>query len=163
MDKPAKRTMKAGGPYLAAAFFCETVIEDKSDGALSAIRMIDRIDINLPPTAPPDFPSVQNRLPVAIRIVLSFKTGDAAGDHTIRAVFISPSGKKNPPFEQTLPFPREEHGGVNIGIKTTIGVVKGGLFWVDVSLDGKRVTRMPLLISVNRQAPPESPPSLPSP
>src|SRR5262249_40244121 len=131
----AKRTKKTGGPYLAAAFFCENVIEDKADGALSAIRIIDKIDMILPETAAPDFPSEQNKLPVAISAVLSFKTGDATGDHDVRLVMESPSGRENPPFEQTLKFSKEQYGGANLRLNTTIMVVKGGLFWLDVYLD----------------------------
>ena len=37
-----KKRQRKGGPYIAAAFFCEGVIEDKL-GTLSAIRIIDRL------------------------------------------------------------------------------------------------------------------------
>lgn len=154
MAKQTKQTKKVGGPYLAAAFFCDTVIEDKSDGTLSAIRMIDQMSILLSPTGDPDFPSEQNKLPVTVWAVLSFKAGDAAGNHTIRAEIISPSGKKNQPFEKTILFPEQPHGGANLRLNLTIMVVKGGLFWLDVYLDGKRVTRMPIQISVSREPPP---------
>jgi hypothetical protein len=157
MAKRKQPEKQGGGPYLAAAFFCENVIEDRS-GALSAIRMIDKIDIDLDATAPPDFPSEENKLPVAVSAVLSFKTGDAPGKHTISAELIPPSGKKNQPFEQTGQFSEEPHGGANIHLKLIIKVVKGGLFWLNVSLDGTLVTRMPLQITIRRTSLPQSQP-----
>ena len=55
----ANKTKKAGGPYLAAAFFCETVVVDQKDGALNAIRKLQvhlsdlfaRYDLILTPSA----------------------------------------------------------------------------------------------------------------
>jgi Family of unknown function (DUF6941) len=151
----AKRAKKTGGPYLAAAFFCETVLEDK-DGALTPIRIIDQINILIPQNAPADFPSEENRISVPAMAVLSFRTGDSPGNHTIRVVMESPTGKRNPPFEQTLPFSEVKHGGANIRLNMTVAVVNGGLFWADVFLDGNLVTRMPLQITVQREQQPES-------
>jgi hypothetical protein len=158
MAKRKQPETKTGGPYLAAAFFCETTIEDKQDGALSAIRMVDQLTFDIDPSAPPDFPSESQRLPVNIRGVLSFKTGDSPGEHTIRIIMESPSGKMHDPFDQVLPFSPQPYGGVNVRLNHTIWVKQGGLFWFHVFLDGKQVTRMPLLISVQR-AEPTSPPT----
>jgi hypothetical protein len=152
----ANRAKKSGGPYLAGAFFCESVVEDR-DGALCPIRIIDQINILLPPDAPPGFPSEQNRLSVPIMAVLSFRTGDAPGEHTVRVVLESPSGKRNPPFEKSLPFSEMKHGGANLRINLTIAAVRGGLFWADVFLDGKLTTRMPLQITIQREQLTETP------
>jgi hypothetical protein len=88
-----KNRRSFGGPYLAAALFCESIIEDKRDGALTAVRIIDTIKIVLGPEAPHDFPSDANRLPVTIHALLSFKSGSASGDHIIKVVSESPSGR----------------------------------------------------------------------
>jgi hypothetical protein len=157
----AKKTKKTGGPFLAAAFYCETVIEDKGDGTLSAIRIIDQINILVPPDAPLDFPSEQQRIQVPIMAVLSFRTGDAKGTHTVTVVMESPTGKKNTPYEHTIPFSDVKHGGANLRVNMTIAVVKGGLFLADVFLDGKLVTRMPLQIDVRREQPPQDQKAIP--
>jgi hypothetical protein len=160
----AKKTKKKiGGPFLAGAFFCETVIEDKGDDTLSAIRIIDQVNILVPADAPPDFPSEQNRIRVPVVAILFFRTGDAKGSHSVRVEMESPTGKKNPPFEQVLPFSDVEHGGANIRLNMTIGVVKGGLFLYDVFLDNKLVTRMPLKINVDREKPAQSDENTPPP
>lgn len=157
MAKKATGKKKAGGPYLAAAFFCERVIEDKSDGALTVVRMIDTITITLPADSEPDVPSKSKRIPVGLTAVLSFKSGDAPGHHTLRYVLVSPSGKESPPTDQVVTFTEKEQGGANYILKSVVQVMKGGLFWLEVSLDGRLVTRMPIQISVNREAPPEKP------
>lgn len=150
MARAKKQEKKKGGPYLAAAFFCETTIEDKQDGALSAIRMLDQIILKIPAVAPVDPSSEERKIPVSVSGLLSFKSGDFPGDHRIRLVMESPSGKSQVAYEQTLPFTPPPQGGANLRLNHTILVKKGGLFWMNVFLDGKRVTRMPLLISVQR-------------
>jgi hypothetical protein len=151
MVKAAKRARKKGGPYLPASFFCEKIIEDKQDSALSAIRIIDTINVQLDPSTPSEIHSEEHRVPVSIASLLSFKTGDSPGEHTVRIVMQSPSGKESETvFEQVIPFPPEPQGGANLRVQNVIQVKKGGLFWMEVILDGKPVTRMPLLISIQR-------------
>jgi hypothetical protein len=155
-----KRSTKKGGPYLAAALFCENVIEDK-ENVLSAIRLVDRMLLNLV-GAPPDFPSKENRLQVPVTILLCFKTGDFPGEHTVSIVATSPSGKKNPVVDQKLAFTTQKNGGANWIARTTLAVFSGGVFWFDVYVDNKLITRMPLEILINKSTPPPiTPPSDP--
>jgi hypothetical protein len=144
---------KKGGPFLAAAFFCEkTLLEASPDEAVSAIRLIDHITVTLPADTPVDFPSEENRLDVPVAGLISFKTGDAApGKHNLRLITHSPTGKVNEPWDQTIEFSAEPYGGSNLRLKNVFQVVKGGLFWVDVILDGQWFTRIPLWISIQRQ------------
>jgi hypothetical protein len=155
----AEQGKKSSGPYLAAAFFCESVIEDKHDNALSAIRIIDQVNLVLSSNAPSDFPSEQTRLPVPISGILSFKTGGAPGEHIVRVEMVSPSGKRSLAHKQTLVCSKEEHGGANLRYTATVMVMKGGLFWFDLFLDDELVTRMPLKIAIQRESLPQSPPS----
>jgi hypothetical protein len=150
MAKSSKAKKKKGGPHLAAALFCERIIEDKDDGALSAIRIIDQINIEIEAGAPPDFPSETNRIPVSMQALLMFKTGDSPGNHTVRLVMESPSGKSQEVLERTIPFTQPPHGGANIRNNIFIGVKAGGLFRLHVYVDGKHIAHMPLEISVRR-------------
>jgi hypothetical protein len=150
MAKSKKPKVTNGGPYLAAAFFCEKTIEDKQDSTLSAIRIIDNVELEIDASAPPDFPSETNKLRIALNGLLSFKTGDSPGDHTIRLDVESPSGKVETVLEQTLTFSEPPYGGSNFRLNAGIGIIKGGLFVVDVFLDGKLMTRMPIQILVRR-------------
>jgi hypothetical protein len=150
MAKAKKRVKRKGGPYLAAAFFCDATIEDKQDGTLSAIRIIDQVTIRLLPSTPPNLPSEQEKLPVFVHGLLAFRTGNSPGEHALRLVMHAPSGKSATLAEQSLPFSPHPHGGANFRLNGMIKVVKGGLFWMDVFLDGKRMARMPLQITIER-------------
>jgi hypothetical protein len=146
-----KTGKKTGGPYLAAALFCETIIEDKKDNTLTAVRIMDQINFTLHPSTPKDFPSETQRLSVPVPTLLAFKTGYShGGEHTVRIIAESPSGKRQKIFEQVLAFSEAPNGGANLNITQVIHVKKGGLFWLHVFLDGKRVARMPLMISLQR-------------
>ncbi|HBI44131.1 MAG TPA: hypothetical protein DDY78_14955 [Planctomycetales bacterium] len=143
---------KTAGPYLAAAIFCETIIEDKQDNVLSAIRIIDTFTMTLAASTPPDVPSEKNRLPVNVNGLLIFKTGSSTKKtHALRIVMQSPSGKRGKVLEETIPFPPEPQASANVRLATTIAVKEGGLFWMDVFLDTKRLARMPLMIHIQRQ------------
>jgi hypothetical protein len=158
MAKRKQPKEKVGGPYLAAAFFCETIIEDKQDGVLSAVRLVDQVVVALDPSAPPDFPSDAQRLPISARALLSFKTGDSPGIHQVRIDMKSPSGEMKSVFEQSLSFPSEPHGGANVPFNVVLLVKEGGLFWFHVFLDGEEVTRMPLKVAIQRGQPASPPP-----
>jgi hypothetical protein len=152
MARQPQRVRK-GGPYLAAAFFCETAIEDKADGAISAIRIIDQFRFVLDPSAPPNIPSETHRLAIPLMLVLGFKTGDAAGDHALRIDLQAPSGKTKTAVQSVMRLAPQPNGGITIRMQTTIHVPEAGLFWFNVYVDDKEVTRMPMFISVERARP----------
>jgi len=158
--KPVAR--QNSGPYLAAAFFCETTLTEQ-DGAVSAIRIVDQITLFIDPAAPSDFPSESQRMPVSIKGLLAFKTGGSPGEHSLRIALESPSGNTRTVLERTLQFPPAPHGGANMHFDNTIWIKQGGLFWFHVFLDGAEVTRMPLQVTVQRGVPggltPSAPPS----
>lgn len=139
-----------GGPFLAAAVFCDTIVQG-SDGALSAIRIIDQINAAIPSSAPRDMPSESLRLPVVIWTLLMFKSGSAKGEHELRLAIQSPSGKNPPGLKQKIEFSDSPNGGVNLKLQLGLAISEGGLYMVDVILDGKRITRMPLVVSITRE------------
>jgi hypothetical protein len=140
------------GPFLSVAAFCELVIESK-DGALTPARIIDQITVSIPPDAPPDFPSESNKFPVGIACVISFKSGDSPGKHSLRVIAESPSGKSQIAYDEVVAFSEPPQGGINVRMNQFIGVINGGLFWLHIYLDGRHVTSMPLLITVVREEP----------
>ena len=145
-----KRVKKKSGPYLAAAFFCETSIVDSQGGAISAIRMIDQLAFFIDPSAPPDFPSDEKRIPLILNGLVCFKTGDSPGDHHLKLIVHSPSGKSNLLVEQTVTFTPSPHGGLNFRVLLNLTIKDSGLYWFHVYLDGKRYTRMPLNVVIER-------------
>ncbi|MBW1985718.1 MAG: hypothetical protein JRI50_00595 [Deltaproteobacteria bacterium] len=78
------------GPFLAAAFFCDKVLEEK-DGTLSAIHIVNRITHTI---SAPDAPETMPSIIINAFAVLSFKSGKARGKYTLKLLPTSPSGKK---------------------------------------------------------------------
>jgi hypothetical protein len=155
MAKKSTARTKEERPHLAAAVFCERSIIDQEDGSVSIVRIIDKIEMILPSSAPPDFPSETNRIQIPLHVFLSFKTGESPGNHTVRCIMESPSGKRGKIHEHTLPFTPEPFGGANLRLNAVIAIFKGGIFWLHVYLDGRRVARMPISITIRREPSPE--------
>jgi hypothetical protein len=151
--KPGKKT---GGPYLAAAVFCESIIEDQRR-LTSALGILDGLQILIPAHAPEDFPSVTKKLPVTLNILLMFKTGDSPGKHTLRLVVEQPNGKKSEMMSQEIELAPEPHSGGSVRSVANLGIFSSGLFWIDVFLDSKRLTRMPINIDIKRAEMPFGP------
>ena len=149
MAKPKKPAKKVGGPFLAAALFCESIMEDK-DKMMSAIRIIDGCEFWIGPQAPPDFPSASNRIQVTQNVLIIFRTGDSPGKHQLRLVIQQPDGRRSEVGKQEITLTPESHGGVNVKTQATMLVYSSGVYWMDVILDGKRYTRMPLNVSIKR-------------
>lgn len=147
----AKSSVKEkSGPFLAAAFCCEQTLEDK-DGTISAIRIVDRFTITLPASVPANYPSKTHRLPVSFNALVSFKTGDSPGTHTVRCEMVSPSGKVNErAFVQTFAFLEQYTGSVNVRMPIAVGVKQGGLFKMNVYLDDRFMTQVPFEIILER-------------
>lgn len=154
--KTPKPSKSIGGPFLASAVFCDSVVRGE-DGAMTAVRMIDHITIAIPSDAPLDVPSEDKRILAQIDGLIGFKKGDSGARHQLKLVMNSPSGKSQVITEQVADFKDETHGGYNLRMKTSIAVSAGGLFWLDVYLDGNLVTRMPLLITIKRDDPEAKP------
>jgi hypothetical protein len=156
----ARKQVTKGGPYLAAALICERVLADQ-DGAMSAIRIVDQFTLTLDPATPPELPSKEHPIPVTLSILLILKTGDSPGEHAIRLDMQYPSGKSETAFEQKIQFQPQPQSGANLRFNVTIRVHSSGLFWMDVFLDSKRITRMPFQITIQRadaaQQPAETP------
>jgi hypothetical protein len=150
LAKKGKGTGKpVGGPFLAAAMFCESTMEDK-DGVLSAIRIVDTVNLWLAPNAPPSLPSNDEPIGTSQNALVTFRTGDSPGTHSVGFVINSPSGEKGVSHAKDFELGKEPNSGVNIRTAVPIKITGSGVYWIDVILDGKRVTRMPLNVRVHR-------------
>lgn len=150
MAKTKKHPKKnIGGPYLASAVFCDSLVRGE-DGAMTVVRIIDNATLTLPDDAPSDVPSEEKKLLMSLEGLIVFKRGDAGGRHVVKLVAHSPSGKDLALHEQPFDFRDEMHGGYNLRLKVNMAIAEPGLYWVDVLLDGKQMTRMPLMIIVKR-------------
>lgn len=118
---------------------------EERDGALSAIRIIDTVTLTIPDSTPND-----HAVPVALALLLVFKTDESPGKHEVRIDMRSPTGKVKKGLEQPIELSEQPYGGCNLKVTTTIMVKKGGVFWADIYLDGDPVTHTPLNVVVDR-------------
>lgn len=129
------------GPFVGLAVFCEQAIEDKN-GVLTLVRVIDQMtvsvsDLNAPEELPPGA-GIQTTL------VLGLKAGQALGKQRVRVVFEHPDGSRHPGPELPVHFTQAPASGANLILKLTLGLSTTGLYWADVLVNDRLVTRSPL-------------------
>jgi hypothetical protein len=133
------------GPYLGMAILCERVLQEK-DNVLSAIRIVDKI---IQTTIGAD--SVEMMPPVTINLfaIISFKSGRSGGKYNFKLVSTTPSNEKMQ--EYTIPLVLEKNGkSANVIINLNLLVKEEGLYWFDVLLNDKFITKIPLHIEYQR-------------
>ena len=151
---PKKSVSSYGGPYLAAAVFCDRILEDK-DKSLSAIRIVDTCVVEIPAHAPVGTPSAESPVAITQQVLIAFKSGGNPGLHTMTINVVDPNGTSTKVLEKELEFSPEIHGGMNIRIPATILIKGAGIYSLDVFLDKKLFTRMPINIDVKQLKAPE--------
>ncbi|MBI3459787.1 hypothetical protein HY230_00395 [Candidatus Acetothermia bacterium] len=133
------------GPYLATAVLCERVLEEK-DGVISAIRIIDRViqtasGSTIPENMPPFL--------LNMNALLSFKSGNVRGKHTIKLAPSTPSGKTMPELSYPILLEGEDRGA-NLIVQLSIQIEEEGIYWFNIFLDDHLVTKMPLRVVYQR-------------
>lgn len=141
---------KLGGPFLSAAFLCENLLTDK-DGVRSAIRIVDVINISVT-NAPANMDISNVPATVNLKVFISLKPGDSKGMRTLEIRPNYPDGKKGEPSRLPIELVGG-HRGSDIAIDLALKVIKAGVLWIDVRLDGKLLTKMPLAINYQRAEP----------
>jgi hypothetical protein len=131
------------GPYIQVAALCEKVLQEK-DGVLSVIRVVDRIISTAAGAAPPErMPPV----PINLTALLSFKSGFVRGSYTMTLRTRTPSGRyMSPELAMPVLFEGDEDRGANLIVNVNLQADEEGLYWFDVLLGGRVLTRMPLRV-----------------
>jgi hypothetical protein len=133
-------------PYLAYALFCERILTE-SDGTLSAMRIIDTLTVTVaiedePGKEPPHllFPPM--------KLLIGFRKGIAtADDKKLILNVVNPSGQSVPVGMAEVTFSPESVGsGANIVFDLQLPWENYGLYWYELWMDGKVLTRVPLTI-----------------
>jgi hypothetical protein len=159
MSKKAKgEQKKVGGPFLAAAVFCDSIMED-AGGKISILGVSDGCCFYLPHDAPPDVPSKEEPALLQQSMVLSFRTGDSPGKHELRIMIEMPDGERKEAIQREIELSEPLHGGCNIKTQAALSLYTSGVYWFDVYLDGKRFTRMPFNVAFQRLTPPTQSPA----
>lgn len=135
-----------GGPYLQAAFLCERILQE-ADGVVSAIRIVDRIDAQVAddlPEVPP--PSV----PVNLTLFMSFRSGQAREIDDLSIVMEEPSGLKRESMTHSVLFEGGEDRGSNIIVPLAMMADQEGIYWFNVLLRQRLITRVPIRVVFQR-------------
>jgi len=140
MDK-VKSNGASPFPHLLGAFFCEKVLTE-ADGVISAIRIVDIVQI--PPNLPKD--AHKRVLLTNLVFVLMIRAGKFRGKATWEIYMVNPSGKRIKAAEQEVDFVDSPEKGINVAIPAAFKWEKPGLYWFEVYLNKRRMTRSPLLI-----------------
>ena len=147
MNKEVRNPFETG-PYLQAAMLCEQVLVEQ-DGVKSAIRIIDRVTRTVAGDSPP---ANMETWDYDVKLLLKFKSGSARGPMQLTITLNKPNADDLPaPATQTLNFEGDDDRGVDLVSTLKLQIDSPGLYWVDVGLEGHRVTRIPLRVVYNPQ------------
>lgn len=143
----ARNIGPTNGPFLAAAVFCEMILNEDG-GIASLIRIHDRItQVAQGPGAPAEMPPIQ---PPNLWAFISFKSGAARGGHKVRFEREDPSGLMRSDAPELDVLFEGDDRGVNIVVRVTDAFSEQGLYWYRVLLDGELITKMPLRVVYQR-------------
>lgn len=132
-----------GGPYLSTAFFCETILTEQQN-VPSYIRVVDRVTYT-PQGVDLVGPGVMPPMSFQCYLVVSFKSGKAKGRHDVHIRVEPPSGIRGENQVFPLFFEGEDRGAA-INIQLNLILESEGLYWFDVLMGGRLMTRMPLRV-----------------
>jgi hypothetical protein len=138
------------GPFLTAAVFAEKVLQER-DGTKSLIRIVDRVTQSAVGPSPPE--SMQPIDWEAV-IFIQLKPGQARGSTTFRIVEEMPNGLSREISAGSFNFLGGPNQGADIVAPIKIRLEMAGLYWFDVEIEGRVLTRMPLEVLYERRVMP---------
>ena len=133
------------GPYLICAVLCERVLREV-DGVKTAVRMVDRVTHTV---SHPNAPDEMQPFTYELSLLIRFKAGVARGRFSLTLRIEKPNGESHPTPGFNLFFDSSDDRGVDVVVPLRMIIGLQGLYWIDVLLDGTRVTRVPLRVLYN--------------
>jgi hypothetical protein len=137
------------GPYVQAACFCETALQEPS-GVFSLIRVIDTL---IRTDQGPNPPISMTPFSRQLKFILMLKSGSAVGRYEIKIIPEYPNGQTLTPSELSAQFDGEERG-CNFILDVPFEFPLEGLYWFRVLLiDGDKeeeITAIPLRVKYQR-------------
>jgi hypothetical protein len=129
------------GPFVVLAVFCEQAIEDK-EGIVTLIRIIDQVTLQaIGPGAPDELPEGSF---VTTTFVVGLKAGLARGENNVQITFEHPDGSKHAGPDVPVHFSGGVQQGHNIILKLNLGLSDAGVYWAEVTVNKRLVTKSPL-------------------
>ncbi len=134
------------GPYLLMAVLCQSAQQDQY-GAFNVVNVLEQLVAGTSnPNAPEKMPTFRFQGDLAI----SFASGKASGSHRLSVVPVEPTGAQLDPVSQRIEFKGNDHRATFIS-NVSMDITQEGVYWFDVRLDDRVVTRIPLRIRYERQ------------
>jgi uncharacterized protein DUF6941 len=130
------------GPYVHAALFCEKVLVEP-DSTLSAIRIVDKVNVTYEPT-------IAMPVPVSLFLLVSLRFGDTR-PRRIEIEVENPIGERSSVLGAAAPQDQE---GANIYGQLNLKFARAGDYWFRILADGVEYNRTMLTIEVQRPAAP---------
>jgi hypothetical protein len=134
-------------PYLLLAAICQNAQQDQY-GSFSLINILEHLVAGSDdPHAPEEMPPFR----LTASLVVAFASGEARGDRVVTITAIEPNGERLAPFKQTITLLGGDHRATIVS-DLSLDIGKTGVYWFEVALDARVVTRIPLHIGYERRA-----------
>jgi hypothetical protein len=115
----------------------------EKDDTKSTIRIIDRVTrVVAAPEAPETMEAFEHEMTLFIR----FKSGWARGPFSLKLDAVKPSGDGTTLIRQAMNFEGEEDRGIDIVLPMRMRIEMPGIYWFEVRLAEKLVTRVPFRV-----------------
>jgi hypothetical protein len=147
MSQPERAILvsETEGPFLAAALFCEKVLQEK-DGVTSLIRVVDRLITQATGVNPPE---QMPRLQANLTLFISLKAGFARGSYAVHIRSTNPLGRSADLATLPVLLEGDDRGANLVGIMQ-LQLDEPGLYWFDVLFEQRLLTRIPLRVVYQR-------------
>lgn len=144
MSEPGRSL--GGGPFVQLAVLCEKVLREQDD-VLSLIRIFGRMTTTATgPGAPESMPPS----PISVAMVLGFAAGAARGRAAVRVDTYAPSGLRNSQSPSLSVLFESEDRGANVILDVQFVADQEGVYWFEVLVDERPMTRIPLRVVYQR-------------
>jgi hypothetical protein len=151
-------------PILTAALLCDNVLQEKDD-TLSAIRIIDKVIVDIP-KPPEELQGISNVLipaVVRLKLLVCIKAGDFRGHVTVQMRIVATTGRPGKVIQiGEADFTRAEEGFNGI-TELGLSIKRLGVAWIEVIVNDEVRSRIPLTIHLaeGSEPLPEQPPDSP--
>jgi len=142
---------------VTAALFCERIIQDKKDEAVTIVRIVDTFSAGIPD---PGVVSAKQPVLVPLHALVLLKAGKSRGRHKMTVEVYRPSGERMQPSKEGGPVEAQfvwgdaDNAAIQFFLNLQLLASEAGVYWFHVVLDDKRVlTQIPFEVQFQRSQP----------
>jgi len=139
----------SNGPFVRAAFFCETVLEE-ANRMQSFIRVLDQINVTVGGASTAQLPESLPQIPWRGNLVISLVGGRATGRSSLNVKVETPDGliKEMTAIDVRFTTPNTPQ---NVVFQLELTLTHEGLHWFRVAVEDRELTRIPLEVTYSRR------------